>query len=153
MLVCVTLSLPSVSICWYVTLCRDASVLSSNRANDLVVKLLSSRSDTNSNNINFINNNSNNNNNKTVGNVYGAVIVTKSWREFSHFIWWMYNSSKPPLTWIMLITLNNVVVIIFLACWDKPSRHEDNRKKMKIANCNRLAGSEHALEWDRISPL
>ena len=34
----------------------------------------------------------------------------------------------------------------FMASWDKPSRHEDIRKEMKITNCNRLAGSERALE-------
>jgi len=46
-----------------------------------------------------------------------------------------------------------IIIIIILACWDKPSRHEDIRKKVKITNCNRLAGSERVLEWDRISPL
>ena len=46
-----------------------------------------------------------------------------------------------------------IIIIITVANWDKPSRHEDIRKEMKITNCNRLAGSERALEWDRISPL
>ena len=39
------------------------------------------------------------------------------------------------------------------ASWYKPSRHEDIRKEMKTTNCNRLAGCERALEWDRISTL
>jgi len=37
-----------------------------------------------------------------------------------------------------------IIIIIILASWDKPSRHEE--KEMKITNCNRLAGSERALE-------
>jgi len=32
-----------------------------------------------------------------------------------------------------------------LVSWDKPSRHED-RKDMKITNCNRLADNERALD-------
>ena len=53
----------------------------------------------------------------------------------------------------VIIIIIIIIIIIFKASWDKPSRHEDIRKKVKITNCNRLAGSERALEWDRISPL
>jgi len=34
--------------------------------------------------------NNNNNNNNTQDNVYSAVIMTKSFREFTQFIWWMW---------------------------------------------------------------
>ena len=42
------------------------------------------------------NNNNNNNNNNTNDNVYGAVIVTQSLREFTRFIWHTQTSARQP---------------------------------------------------------
>jgi len=39
-------------------------------------------------------NNTGNNNNNKHDNVYGAVIVAKPLREFTRFIWWMWNGAK-----------------------------------------------------------
>ena len=41
----------------------------------------------------------NNNNNNNHNNVYGAVIVAREpLREFTRFIWWIWNSARRPLT-------------------------------------------------------
>ena len=41
---------------------------------------------------------SNNNNNNNQDNIYGAVIMAEPSREFTRFIWWMWNGAKRPLT-------------------------------------------------------
>ena len=47
----------------------------------------------------------NNNNNKTQDDIYSAVIMTtRSLREFTRFIWWMYNSVK----WLPTLRLRHV---------------------------------------------
>jgi len=33
-----------------------------------------------------------------MANVYGAVVMAKPLREFTQFIWWMYNGAKRPPT-------------------------------------------------------
>ena len=40
----------------------------------------------------------NNNNNNKHDNVYGAVIMAEPLREFTRFIWWMWNGAKRPPT-------------------------------------------------------
>ena len=42
--------------------------------------------------------NNNNNNNNKHDNVYGAVIMEEPLREFTRFIWWMWNGAKRPPT-------------------------------------------------------
>jgi len=41
---------------------------------------------------------------------------------------------------------SQVFIIIILACWGLNPVGTKTLKKMKITNCNRLAGSERALE-------